>query len=91
MRIFLVIFSVYLYCPLFIQCPSVRPSRLAVSVLLFSFLLFPPAKFLRAPAVAVVVAVAAIAVVVIVVVFVAGVLLWATTRCAGLFVRLRRS
>lgn len=26
LRIFLAIFSVYLYCPLFIQCPSVRPS-----------------------------------------------------------------
>jgi len=55
---------------------SVRPVRLC-PVLLFSFLLFPPAKSLRAPAVAVVV-----------VVFVAAaVLLLSAVRCTHSFVR----
>lgn len=74
LRIFLVIFSVYLYCPLFIQCPSayVCPS-------IFSFLLFPLARSLRVPAVAVVV-------IVVVVVFVAAVLLLFATNCTHLFV-----
>lgn len=40
---------------------SVRPARACVSVLLFSFLLFPPARSLRAPAVAVVVVVVFVA------------------------------
>lgn len=80
LRIFLVIFSVYLYCPLFIQCPSC--TIVCVSVFLFSFLLFPPARSLHAPAVAVIV-------VVVVVVFVAAVavLLLPAARCTHSFVR----
>lgn len=40
LRIFLVIFSVYLYCPLFIQCPSVLHDRVCPSFYFrFSFFL----------------------------------------------------